>query len=473
MIKLKQKVVIFGTGLFYQRRKHLLPECVEVVAFLDNNVSIQGTEIDGKKIYSPENINNLIYDKIVLASMSWIDMRKQVLNIGIKEEYIIFWDEFISKMSHGVLKKYEVEDIVTNKNGKKILFIAYIINYSGGSLAVFNMAMLLKQLGYEVVIVSPQVLGKAVKEFNFNGINVWMCPALPYIESIELEWIREFDYVIANSLQMLVAAQRVSKYVPTMLWIHEYSGQYKLVLEQYSKEIYFSKEGMLNIYAVSNIAKRNFLTYFKGLHVGILPFGVLDKNEKENIQLCINKKKKIFAIIGNISDLKNQKELVYAMEQISSDDLMNVECWIIGRDGGKQYREELEAMIQNKRHFKICGEFSREQIQEIFEHIDVVVCTSKEETMSMSIVEGMMYGKICITNKNTGIAEFIQNGINGYVYEEGNTEELSKVICTVLKKDIDLIEIGRRARKTYKNEFSMKNFEKRMLKVLENVMREN
>lgn len=33
------------------------------------------------------------------------------------------------------------------------------------------------------------------------GINVWLCPALPYIEDIGLEWIRNFEFVLVNSLQ--------------------------------------------------------------------------------------------------------------------------------------------------------------------------------------------------------------------------------------------------------------------------------
>lgn len=461
---MKQKIVIFGTGLFYLRRREFLPENAEIIAFLDNDPSMEQQMFEGVKVYNPAAIDLLSFDLIVLASLSWVEMKKQLLDIGIRSEKIMFWDEYISRNSHGILIKYEAEKtVVLEKRTKNILIVSYIVNYSGGFLAAFNAAIALKKMGYEVTIASGQVLGGVVEEVNQRGIDVWLCPALPYVEETELKWFRNFDYVITNSLQTIVCAGRVAPYIPTMLWLHEYSGIYGSVLAQFEKDICLNEEHKLKVCAVSDLARTNFERYFPKQKVEILPFGLEDS---KNIQKKEKMSKIIFAIIGNISELKNQKFLVNVLEKLPQQIIRKVECWIIGRDGGKKYKEEIVSLVKDKSYVKLCGEYSRKEIFEIFPQIDVIVCTSKEETMSMAIIEGMMNGKICITNSNTGVANYIQSGKNGFVYEPEKKEDLLSVIEYIVANFDYLNSVKEQARKTYENYFSMNVFSEHLLEIL-------
>lgn len=62
-------IIIFGTGLFYQRRKEGLPPCTNIVAFIDNNTEIQGTFLDGVVVVNPNALSDLKYDYIVLENI--------------------------------------------------------------------------------------------------------------------------------------------------------------------------------------------------------------------------------------------------------------------------------------------------------------------------------------------------------------------------------------------------------------------
>lgn len=56
----KTKLVIFGTGNFYQdeKEKFDMLDNIQICAFLDNNVKLRGVLLDGIQIYSPLDLNN-------------------------------------------------------------------------------------------------------------------------------------------------------------------------------------------------------------------------------------------------------------------------------------------------------------------------------------------------------------------------------------------------------------------------------
>lgn len=88
--------------------------------------------------------------------------------------------------------------------------------------------------------------------------------------------------------------------------------------------------------------------------------------------------------------------------------------------------------------------------------------------MSIVIAEGMMNKKICITNDNTGIAEFIEDGKNGFIYKAGNDEDLLEKLRYVISNFDKLDDMRNKARQTYEHSFSMKRFSDDLQNIIEN-----
>ncbi len=61
------KVLLFGTGEFYQRYKVWF-EDDEIAALVDNSKDKQGTYIDGKEVIAANNILKLQYDAIFILT---------------------------------------------------------------------------------------------------------------------------------------------------------------------------------------------------------------------------------------------------------------------------------------------------------------------------------------------------------------------------------------------------------------------
>ena len=296
-------VIIFGTGLFYSRRKYTLPEQTNIIAFIDNNVAIQGKYVDEVLVYAPQIVSKLNYDIIILASITPVEMKNQLLLLGVTKNKIMFWEQYVANKSHGIIKKYEV---VRERYEKKVLLLIPIINYAGGFLTALYAALALRSKGYYVVMAAPTANHQTISEVNGYGINVWLCPSLPYVEEIELEWIQEFDFVLVNSLQNMLCVNRINGRKKVLWWLHEHSRQYKDIIEQYGDEMSEPSFKDINIFAVSNMAKNNFLKYYPNQKVKMLTFGLPDFYVEYNI----SNDKIIIAIIGNISELKNQKQLI-------------------------------------------------------------------------------------------------------------------------------------------------------------------
>lgn len=83
-------IVIFGTGLFYEKNKQN-KDIVEknIIAFLDNNEKKIGKQVDGLPILHPKEICNLEYDEVIIMSSYAYEIKNQLLELGVRLEQII------------------------------------------------------------------------------------------------------------------------------------------------------------------------------------------------------------------------------------------------------------------------------------------------------------------------------------------------------------------------------------------------
>lgn len=66
------KTIIYGTGQFWNNRKYLLPKDVEIIGYADsldsNSTTVSGKLIDGKRIYTPKELENIDFDLLYICT---------------------------------------------------------------------------------------------------------------------------------------------------------------------------------------------------------------------------------------------------------------------------------------------------------------------------------------------------------------------------------------------------------------------
>lgn len=455
------KLVIFGIGQYFLNRKEQLfqvCEDAEIVCYIDNKAD-ESTIFEGKKVLKPCQLINVVYDKILLMSKSYLEMRAQLITLGYLKESIWTWDQFLCEMSHGKFQFFCGE--YNDKKDKSLLIISTDLGYNGGSIAAVYAAMELSNR-YKVVLAAPRGDMKFVREMAANGISILICPAIPYLGKEEIYVIKKFDMIIVNVFQMLPVVCQVSKLRPALWWIHEPSDMYRDTLDHFSPFLDQNSFRKVNIRAVSNVPKENFNSYFPNRIQKTLAYGIPD-------QCTINTSSKakqsfVFAIIGGLVPRKAQDVFIKAIDLIHREmqTTMNIEYWIIGGISEIGYGAQIQEMSKINAQIKIKGKLTRDEIAKAYQEIDVVVCPSYEDPLPIVMTEGMMYGKVCIASDVTGTAVFIKDGVNGLICKAGDAENLAFKMQWVIEHPDKLDDIRGNARKTYEENFTMEKFGQRL-----------
>ncbi len=454
------RIVIFGTGQVYRENRERLDKEDEIVAFLDNDRCKQGGFVDGTPVFSPEEIRDLSYDKIIIMSDYAVEMRNQLLEEGCTEDTLVHYYEYFGEKCPIAIEW----DLTKEEKQKSYLFITSDADYHGGAMVTVYAAQELMRRGYRVVIIAAAGNEVFVEEFHKKGIEIKINQNLPYLKWDHLKWVLDFQKIIVNTYPMVLCALEISVHHPVSLWLHESDIIYPK-MQYWEKRI---REGIINnnldIYAVSVNAKQNFIKNVIPCDIGILHYGIPDLGSDRIHE--VNEGRLNFAVIGTLHPIKQQLFFLQTVSQMGKMTREQMNILIIGKIGHKKYSEKVHDMAGRMERVSIVGELKREELDQMYEKIDVVVVPSICETMSIVATEAMMRGKICIVSDSAGIAEYIISGENGFVFQNENAEELAGRMAWCIENKDKLPCIGMKARRVYENDFSMEKFGNRLERLL-------
>lgn len=458
------KIIVFGLGKFYKNRKEQLRSYseVELVAYTDNNIFLWGELIDGTAVVPPEKILEIDYDVILIMSTYEEEIYQQLIKMGVGDSKIKFWEIFLAEQVSGMSKFFRGKGN-NNRTKDKVLIISTDINYDGGSLAAIYAALALNSRGYDACLAAPAGDDRLIAETTDRGISIYIRPSLPFVYYETELWIKQFDMVIVNVFQMMQSAIKACLFRPTLWWIHEPMALFGKIYAQHWNRVCTEVLDNIGIYAVSRIPRNNFNHFYPKRIRQILNYGIPDMLT-DDLKFDCTKKKMVFAIIGSVSKRKAQDVFCKAVKSMNQDG--QTEFWIIGNYGKDVYSEEIRRMSAEAGNIKMLGLLTREEIYSIFPQIDVVVCTSREDPLPIVMTEGMMFGKVCITTDTAGTADYIQEGENGFVIPSEDADALRERMEWVLNSKDKLEKIGRNARKTYEEYFTMEVFGENLEKAL-------
>lgn len=457
------KIVIFGCGDIYNRRKNEIPDSVEVVGMIDNNKALYGKTIDDVTVFPPQEIEGMDYDYIVLMSDAAIAMREQLLQLGYSSKKLIHYADFFGLFSYE-LQRYEgiEEEKYTEK--RTLLIVSVFLAFSGVPIIALRTAQTAIKLGYSVTIAADGGDDAYIGEAVNSGVNVILYKELNNASLENLLWIDDFDIVLVNSLPMIRLAIKLSKKRDVIVWIHECPDVYERV-KFWEKEIGEKiNQEKIRIFALSNRAREHFFqNYSYEKDISILLVGIVDYRENcQIVRNCFS-----YGLSGGIYARKGQDIFLSAVEKFPKTVVENAFFYLVGRKSGGEFGEDISRRAFNINNCMLLGERTPREVHDLYSFLDVVVVASREETLSMVAAETMMMGKVCIVSDHTGIADYIEHGKNGFVFHSENVEELSKLMIWCYQHQECLKEIGENARKTYEENFSMEIFAEHLQEVLQ------
>lgn len=454
------RIVIFGTGKLYQEFKVQLSNSDEIIAFLDNSEDKWGKKLDGVIVCNPQEVRKLEYDKIVLMSKYALDMKLQLIQYGCCEKKIMHCEEYYNLKKDK--KCYFYPASRSYENGKKrCAIICKSLGYHGGAIAAFYCALALQECGITTDIVAEDGNSSMISEINKNEISVIIAPAISMEKWEEMQWLEKYDYVIVNTMPMILSAIEIAKYRTVIMWLHDSDNIYEYMNYWRDEIMQGINNEKLKICAVSKIAKNNFCQWIKNYPIDILPCGVPDDE-------CTNSSnsKLIFSTIGSIHPIKGQDIMLQAIKKLPSYLLEQAEFWIIGKGTDEVFYQNIAESARNIACVKIIGEVEKEELNKLYSKMDIVVVPSRKETMSLVAIEAMLHGKLCIVSEAAGISEYLTDGENGLRFTSEDVDNLAKKIRWCIENTECMLQMKANARAIYEQYFSMSIFKKNLLHIL-------
>lgn len=449
------KVVVFGTGKIYKKYSYKLLG-MQIVAFLDNDVEKQGKILDNAEIISPQSINTVHYDYVVLMSCYYKEMRHQLLELGVEESRIL--DREHKGHFAGITSRHCYDVMERSEGKKRVALISHELSLTGAPIILHTMAKLLKKNGYWVEYISKRD-GELKFEIMRSEITLNIFEDYSFSENEVRHYFEKYDIIIINTVTLYNLVDRLQILgKPIVWWLHEGITSY----QRYNIcQNDLRPRDNVYIYGVSNKVIQEFCMNAKHELIKRLMYGIENKD-------CIIKRrtrsnqKIIFAVIGNVSDRKGQDIFVDVVNSNWEDWKSIAEFWIVGSITDDKRRE-----FEKYKTVRIMGMKEHTELLEMYGKMDVIVCPSRDDPLPIVVVEGMMKHKPCIVSDMTGTSEFIIPMENGLICKTGSRQSLRESIQWFLGHKENLENMGDCAYQTYEREFTLEKFENRILKLID------
>jgi glycosyltransferase involved in cell wall biosynthesis len=162
--------------------------------------------------------------------------------------------------------------------------------------------------------------------------------------------------------------------------------------------------------------------------------------------------KKIILFTGKFIDKKRPMDLLKAFQQLN-----DASCFLV-MVGEGTLREKMESFIKSHalQNVMLTGFINQSKIPQYYAIADIfVMCSGVGETWGLSVNEAMNFEKPVLVSRTCGCcSDLVEEGINGYSFEEGNVEQLSALLYKSLSAKQFLLTAGKKSKEII-NRFSV------------------
>lgn len=153
-----ENVIVFGTGNYYKEKEISIKENYNIICFADNDTKKHGIYYDNKMVIMPKEILEYEFDKILIMSSSFIEITRQLIEIGVNKDKIF--------LGINIKPFLQFEANIFKDNS-----IYFEINENGYIFANINGLRILLRDSNQVAILN-EVYGDRTYQFDINYKNI-------------------------------------------------------------------------------------------------------------------------------------------------------------------------------------------------------------------------------------------------------------------------------------------------------------
>ncbi len=346
-----------------------------------------------------------------------------------------------------------------------VLIVIHELTITGAPIIAFDIAKAVLELGGYPVMYSysdgplrfeleklniPVIVNNIAKQDEFSFIN----------------FAKNFDVIIANTVVTYPAVHMIQDIVPTIWYIHEAQNIESFFIPYFDNNKIKLEDTLKNTRATICVPSEYSLNVVKkyNKNVQLFRYGFNDLYDKE-----IDIKKDIqFSIIGTIEDRKAQDIFVEAILLMPEKYQKKAKFNIIGNDKtclsfSQKLKEKTKKIPSVVWHGLILDQNKKKNL---FIKTSILVVISRDDCAPLVVTEGAVLMKPSIISTNVGTCFPFDNGKTGFIVETGNIKQLAETMMNIIDNPSILNSMGEEARKRYLETSTIDLFRNKILSLI-------
>lgn len=362
----------------------------------------------------------------------------------------------------------------------RILIIAHDLSLTGAPRAVLEMVGALRPIAKSVVVLSP-VDGPLRDVLQKAGAHVVVDSRCMTGDEFVAAFQESFDLVIANTYRTVAALGTSQPSNHRIAYIHEGPEAISSSLED--SEFVRNISAASAIWACSPTTAESLASI--GLEVLVLPPSATPalltlpnkaKSPSNSGRLATDAKRGeapkpvVVRVIGSYEPRKGQDLAIHMMHYLQGT-ADSVDLKLNGRLHDTVFFGEIRRRaVSAPGRISMGGELSHSEYLQAMGNCDILLCSSREESLSLVSVDALAAGKILIASPSVGISQFIVDGVSGFLSPTPAPEDLAATLLRAISVRSQWARIGAAARLVVDANFRQEEFANSVVAAVETVM---
>lgn len=343
--------------------------------------------------------------------------------------------------------------------GRDFLIVSHDLSASGAPKIVYQIAALLKKQGHFVVVTAPSD-GYYRRELQTLGIPVIVDATLLQRRDPVLNFGKNFDAVIANTVVTWPVVRQLANFVDVYWYLHESELVQEMIRSE--PEMGLAIAGAKEAWVGSKRGERYVRRYRNdvlSLEYGLEKWPYADASASEG-------RPAVIAVFGSFEPRKGQDLAILAFRGLPADISAKCELRLFGRILDTAFYARVLDLARDASNIRIGGELTPDQYIHELQKSDIVVVPSRDDTLPLVSLDALRAGKVLICTSAVGTAEYLDTPNCALITKSAEADDLGDALLRAIKQRDEWPLIGREARTIFERYFNILTFERRLLERL-------
>lgn len=283
----------------------------------------------------------------------------------------------------------------------KVLLVSHELSLTGAPMVLFDLALCLRELGYEPITVSiHSQKGPLAESYEKEGMVLLTKSQKEIYNLIKNE---KFKCVFLNTFVCYELAEKLD-HDKIFWWVHESEFFYKSFPHPTSLKLRDS----VKVFAGGLSAQSNFAKLYPSIQVELLLYGIYNKTESFPLNL-FNKEKINFICAGSLEKRKGQDLLVDAVNALPENLKELTNFYFIGKSLDSGISQKITQGRKNGLPITYIDVLEPSILNSLIKDADCLISPALDDPLPVVVALALSFGTRVIIPSNSAYNDFLKN----------------------------------------------------------------